>query len=790
MSELERCTDVLSDAVRGYRGIDAVRFDIDRRQIEVAYDPRVIKDEAALSLVERVGREAASLVAQCQRRSPTACALCVAEMRGQIERHFAALQAAPAATFHKGQMEIALLPRSLPAGETSSVARSFDVGEAVARPAVKPKPAGLSRGRLEVILTAVNLITLLGGVIATQLGAPSMLPAALYAIAFVAGGYYGLIDGFMALKHKRLDVNLLMILAALGAAFVGQPAEGAILLFLFSLSNTLQTFAMDRSRRAIEKLLDLRPPVATVRRGSRTVMLPIEQLVLGDRVVVRPGERIPIDGQVLDGRSEIDQSPITGESVLVQKKSGDVVFAGTLNGRGSLEIKVMHLAQDTTLAKIIKLVEEAQSNRARTQRLLDEFEQVYAVLVVAGSILLTLVPWLLMGQDFHPTFYRAMTWLVVASPCALVISTPASILSAIANGARRGVLFKGGAHLEKLATIKVIAFDKTGTLTVGKPVVTHLESMPGVSESDLLREVASVEARSEHPLAAAIVAEARQRNLDLLTATEFTATPGLGVEANLDGQSIWIGAERMFTDRRMPIPPALRGKIKLLEGRGQTVILVYRSGEWRGLVAVADSLRPGAAEFVRQLKSLGIERVVMLTGDNERVAAHIAAQAGVDEFHAGLLPEEKVAVLKTLRTRYGPTAMVGDGVNDAPALATADLGVAMGGAGTDVALETADVVLMADDLSHLPYALALSRKARGVVKQNLSFALSVIVMLVVAAFGVNLPLPLGVVGHEGGTVLVVLNGLRLLGFRYSAERIDRGGGLARTLGQARRALAG
>jgi Cd2+/Zn2+-exporting ATPase len=337
-----------------------------------------------------------------------------------------------------------------------------------------------------------------------------------------------------------------------------------------------------------------------------------------------------------------------------------------------------------------------------------------------------------------------------------------------------------------MASLKVIAFDKTGTLTMGKPIVTRVEPQAGVSETNLLREAAAVEARSEHPLAASIVNEAKKRGLDLPTATEFLATPGQGVEANVEGESIWIGSERLFFERRITLPETLQARVKTLENQGQTVMVVYRHGEWRGLIAVADALRPGAAEFVHQLKSLGVERVVMLTGDNERVAASIAQQAGIDEFHAGLLPEDKVSALKTLRNRYGAIAMVGDGVNDAPALATADLGIAMGGAGTDVALETADLVLMSDDLSKLPYAIALARQARRVVKQNLTFALSVIVLLVVSAFGVNLPLPLGVIGHEGSTVLVVLNGLRLLGFRYQARSDDQNVTPLRTTG----ALAG
>jgi Cd2+/Zn2+-exporting ATPase len=370
-----------------------------------------------------------------------------------------------------------------------------------------------------------------------------------------------------------------------------------------------------------------------------------------------------------------------------------------------------------------------------------------------------------MCQDFYSTFYRSMTWLVVASPCALVISTPASILSAIANGARRGVLFKGGAFLEQTAAIKVVAFDKTGTLTTGEPVLTAVLPEEGISEDELLCLAAAAEARSEHPLSGAIVHAAHTRGLELPHAHRFQAVPGQGVEAMVDDRLLWIGNERMFAERRVRIPGKIQARLRDLENSGQTVMIVFVDGEWLGLLAVADRLRDDTMNIVAALKHQGVERVVMLTGDNKRVAASIAERAGVDEYHAGLLPQDKVQILKGLRQKYGVTAMVGDGVNDAPALATADVGIAMGGAGADVALETADVVLMSDNLKNLPYAIGLARKARRTVWQNLAFSLAVIVLLITSAFGANLPLPLGVVGHEGSTVIVVLNGLRLLRYR-------------------------
>jgi len=759
-----RCTDVLSDTLRGYAGIRQAEFDVESGRLNLSFDPTIISDENALRLVRRAGERAYGRVTQCAARSGGACENCALAMDEELKDHYqklAHLDGVAQTRFHNGQMLIQI------DGHGAAAAELAQVEVIPAAPAEAPvAPAGAPREKIEVVLTTITLLATLTAWLGARFGLfPSELVSVLYGVAFVAGGYYGVLDGIAALGEKRLDVNLLMVLAALGAAFIGQPAEGATLLFLFSLSNTLQSFAMDRSRKAIEKLLDLRPPVATVRRGSRLVSLPVEKLVVGDVALVRPGERFPIDGEVIAGASAVDQSPITGESIPVEKEAGDAVFAGTLNGNGALEIRVTRLAKDTTLAKIVQLVEEAQGSKAQTQRMLDNFEQVYAILVLGGAVLLIVVPYLILGHAFYPTFYRSMTWLVVASPCALVISTPASILSAIANGARRGILFKGGVHLEQTAGLKVVAFDKTGTLTNGSPALTTVLAQAGVSEDELLRLAGAAEHRSEHPLAKTIVRAAEGRGLHLPPATDFQAIPGQGVEANVEGRAVWIGGERLFRERRTPIPTGLISDLRRLEDNGQTVMLVYTEGRWLGLLAVADTLRPDAAKIVADLKKLGIEHVVMLTGDNERVAAAIAAKAGVDEFHAGLLPQDKVRLLKLIREKYGPTAMVGDGVNDAPALAMADVGIAMGGAGTDVALETADVVLMSDGLAHLPYAVGLARKARRVVFQNLAFALAVIVLLVVSAFGANLPLPLGVVGHEGSTVLVVLNGLRLLRFK-------------------------
>jgi Cd2+/Zn2+-exporting ATPase len=471
----------------------------------------------------------------------------------------------------------------------------------------------------------------------------------------------------------------------------------------------------------------------------------------------------------------------------VTKSVNDLVFAGTINQSGSLDVRVTKLAGESTIAKLIRMVEEAQEQKAPTERFLDIFEQWYALGVIAFTILLIVVPWLVFKQPFGETFYRAITVMVVASPCALIISTPASILSAIANAARKGILFKGGAHLEQAAKIDVVAFDKTGTLTEGKPTVTDVTIIPMIGdpaevnhpreadqENVLLMLAAAVESRSEHPLALAIVAKAKHRNLQLLDISNFQTTVGKGVRAKVNfmgGIEIAVGSPRYFDVLKTKgIEHAMR-EVERLQDEGKTSVLVAKingdNANVLGVIAIADVIRPHSAEVVSELKSLGVSRVVMLTGDNPRVASAMAKRAGIDSFFADLLPEDKVAKIKELRGGAKGdrvVAMVGDGVNDAPALATASLGVAMGAAGTDVALETADIVLMSDDLKRIPYVIALSRQARKVVLQNVIFSVGVMVVLVLAALGLSIPLPLGVVGHEGSTVLVCLNGLRLLGF--------------------------
>lgn len=593
--------------------------------------------------------------------------------------------------------------------------------------------------------------------------APPAVTTSLFVLAYLAGGTFAAYTALRDLVFARtISVDFLMITAAIGAAIVGHWEEGAILLGLFSTSNALEHHALGRTQRAVRALMELSPIAATRLEDGQERSVPVEELHLGDMVLVRPGERVAVDGTVLVGETSIDQSAITGESVPVAKDVGDAVFAGTINGYGAIRVRVDRLHQESTLARIVAFVEQAQAEKSDTQRFTDRFEGWYAVGVILFSLLVGAIPPLFFGQEWEPSIYRAITLLVVASPCALVISTPASTLSALANAARNGILFKGSAYLEQIGEMHTIAFDKTGTLTYGQPALTHVISLGnGWNEERVLGLAASAEHFSEHHMATAIVRGAGEHGVPLQEAVAFRAFPGMGISAQADGEEILVGNVMLFAKFGVPVPPRAEEEANRLRDQGETAVFVGDRQAVRGLVAVADTLRPSARGVVQELRDKGIARIAVLTGDNQRVAEAICAELGVAEVYADLLPEEKLRIIETLK-QEGPVAMVGDGVNDAPALATASIGVAMGGAGTDVALETADVVLMADDLSKLPYAIGLSQRTRRTIRQNLTISLAVIVTLVVATLTRGVPLPLGVIGHEGSTVVVVLNGLRLL----------------------------
>lgn len=620
------------------------------------------------------------------------------------------------------------------------------------------------RNRMALLSTLCLLALLLAwaGDLARWWPAPFSLP--LYLVAYAAGGYQATRRALRDLRTGSLNVDLLMVLAAAGAAAVGERPEGAVLLFLFSLSNTLEAFVLGRTRHAIQALMDLTPEEATVRRDGCEEKVAIDTLRLGDTIVVRPGERIAADGEISAGQSSVDQSAMTGESVPVSKAVGDPVFAATLNGSGVLEIRVTKVAADSTLSRVIRMVEEAQSAKAPSERFTDWFGERYTVGVLVVAFLAVAVPIAFFAQPFGTSFYRAMTLLVVASPCAIVISIPAAIMAAIAGAARGGVLFKGGAHLEELARLQAIAFDKTGTLTVGRPQLVDLRTAPGISFDEVLQLAAAAESLSEHPLAKAVVDAAKAHDLEIGPATEAKALVGRGVEARIGDRLVRVGKPELWSEHAVILPPSLAAEEAQLAAQGKTTVWVGDEQRVLGVLAIADALRPEAAEAIAKLRAAGIGHLTMLTGDRHKVAATIASQLGLN-FRAELMPEQKLQCIKSLRDRYDVVAMVGDGINDAPALATASLGISLGNAGTDVALETADIVLMSDDLRRLSYAVSLARQTQRIIRQNLIFAFTTMSLLVAGTLFSHLRLPIAVLGHEGSTVLVILNGLRLLAYR-------------------------
>jgi Cd2+/Zn2+-exporting ATPase len=586
------------------------------------------------------------------------------------------------------------------------------------------------------------------------------LEVPLYLTAYFIGGYRKAREGLQTLiKERDLDVDLLMIVAAVGAASIGYWQDGAILIFIFSLSGALEGYTTEKTNNDIRSIMKLRPETALVLRGNTgsEERVRVEKLQPGDLVLVKPGERIPADGKVRQGYSSVDQASITGESIPVDKASGDEVFAGTINGHGALTIEVTKPAEVTLLARIIRLVQEAQSEMPPSQLFVEKFERIYVRVVVAAALLLLVIPPYTFGWTWDKTVYRTMIFLVVASPCALVASIMPAILSGISNGARKGILFKGGVHLENIGDVKLVAFDKTGTLTEGKPAVTNIVPLLSQSEDELLRLTAALEILSEHPIAKAIVQAAKERGLELPPAAELQAIPGVGVHGLVDQKEFLIG----HLDCLHNLSEEHCQLVKQLEQQGKTVIYVQSQHRLIGLLAIQDTLRPQARNAIKALHRMGIG-VAMLTGDNSATARAIGRQAGVDWIYADLFPEQKMEIVKKLAAAHGKIAMVGDGVNDAPALATAGVGIAMGAAGTDVALETANVVLMADDIEKVAAAIELGRRTKKIVKQNIIFAMGVVLLLVAGTFLDNVNLPFGVIGHEGSTLLVIANGLRLL----------------------------
>lgn len=596
---------------------------------------------------------------------------------------------------------------------------------------------------------------------AGMLAGSSPLAIPLLVLSAAIGSWFVVPRGIKALRTGSLDINILVTLASIGAMVLGEWSEAAAVMFLFAVAQLLETWSMGRARRAIQALMQLAPSEATVRRDGQLVLVPVASVKPGEYILVRPGERIPLDGVVASGESAVDQATITGESVPVSKASGDEIFAGTINGHGALEARVTRQVEDTTLARIMHAVEEAQSTRAPTQSLVDRFAKVYTPVVVGLAALIAVIPPLAFGAEWATWLYRALALLVIACPCALVISTPVTIVSGLTGAARAGVLIKGGAQLETAGRITAVAFDKTGTLTLGQLDLTDVIPLNGLGRRDLVALAAGVDRHSEHPVARAVVHAALRDGIEPVESAGFTALPGRGAKAMVSGRPIFIGNTRICADLGTCRDEVHR-TIADLEQQGKTAILLSDESQPLGVLAIADQPRPGAKENIALLRAAGVRRVVMLTGDNQAVANRVGAELGVDDIRAGLLPADKQAAVAELRQRGEKVAVVGDGVNDAPALASADLGIAMGAAGSHVALETADVVLMSDDLGQVAETIRRSRRTVRIVKENITFALGIKAVFLVLAVAGKATLWMAVAADMGASLAVILNGLRAL----------------------------
>ena len=758
-AEDDACLDRLETALQNQKGLKRAHLERDKRPAALClhYDPETLSLAEVKRMAERAG---AQIVDRYRHDLLTVegmdCSDCVKVLEHGVGRLDGVL--AVNVNYASQKMRVEFDTQKTNRGAIEK--RVNGLGYKVPDEGIK---SWYGENREVVFSLLSGLLLLIGWLGERFMGLPPLGATVFYLAAYVLGGWDIAQHAWHALREKHFDTDLLMVMAALGAAALGEFAEGALLLFLFSLGHALEERALDRARAAVRALGELTPKTALVKRDGQEVELPIGELRLDDIVIVRPGVRMPMDGTVMNGQSGVDQSPVTGESVPVDKAPGDLVFAGSVNGEGALEVRVTKLAQDSTLARVMKMVEEAQSQKSPTQQTVERFSRVFVpgVLIVTGLIIV--VP-PLFGVPFQVSFLRAMTLLVAASPCALALGTPATILAGIAQAARNGVLIKGGVHLENLGRLKAIAFDKTGTITHGEPEVTDVAALGNTNQDKLLALAAAVESRSGHPLAKAVVRAAQAKGLALPAIGDVESLTGRGLQVTVDGQTVRIGNLRLMEEANVTLSADARQQIEAFQTNGKTIMAVAQGSQLLGVIAMADTLRPDAAPTMQALRTVGVKETVMLTGDNARVAGAIAKQVGLTDVRADLLPEDKVTTIRALNDKYGYTAMVGDGVNDAPALANATVGIAMGGAGTDVALETADVALMGDDLSKLPFAVGLGRATRTIIVQNLYISLGVIAFLIVASLAGWASIGIAIIFHEGSTIVVVLNALRLLAY--------------------------
>jgi len=756
-TECVRCSHKLKEGLEQVKGVRDARLDGPAATLTLVFDPVIVSFDS----LERKARELGCAIAeQFGHRTLTLTGLDCADCAIKLEKAVGRLPGIVwvGANFAGSKLSVEYEADKI---EIKQVVRTINnLGYGVEEAGPSPAKEFSWRRHTKAVTTGLAGLLLLLGLIGGRLGLNPIVVHGLFAGSIAAGGFYVARSGFYSVKMLSFDMNFLVTAAVIGAVLIGEWLDGAMVVFLFAVGTAMESYSMERTRRVIRGLVALSPREARIRHHDHEETVGVDKIKIGDVMIVRPGEKIAMDGVVTTGGSSVDQASVTGESIPVDKIPGDHVFAGTINQYGALEVEVTHLAADNTIAKITHMVEEAQAHKAPTQVFTERFGRYYTPLVMSLAAAVAVGPPLALGANLEEWLHRALVLLVVACPCSLIISTPVALVSAIGNAAKSGVLVKGGAYLEAAASLSVFAFDKTGTLTTGRPEVTDVISLNGQGEGDILALAAAVESRSEHPVAQAIVRAAKDQIVDPRPVEEFQAVPGSGAYARLGESLYFVGSWKFFEERLLPL--AVKPDILHLEESGKTVIFLGTEDQLIGAVALADKVRPQAAEAVLALRGLGLEHVVMLTGDNEPAAALVAKGVGVDAFHAELLPEDKVELVTSLKQRYGGVAMVGDGVNDAPALAAATVGIAMGAAGSDVALETADIALMSDDIANLAYTVDLSRRTMRVIKQNIIFSLAVVAVLMFATLSGYLNLTLGIIGHEGSALAVIFNGMRLL----------------------------
>ncbi|NLC55320.1 MAG: cadmium-translocating P-type ATPase [Armatimonadetes bacterium] len=759
------CAVKVERVVSGLPGVLEAAVSFAASRLVVGYDSRQTSQAAIVRAVRSLGYQVEEAQGPIQSGSLQLSGLDCADCVRKVERAVAALPGARSATvaLATGRLEVRYDPAVLSLDRVARTVREVGYEARVeGSPVHEPQAPAFWEKNSRLLLTAGSGVALGLGLLARAFGAAAALWQGLLIAAILLGGVYVVRSAYVALRTRlTTDINFLITIATIGALAIGEWAEAASVMFLFSLAELLESYSMDRTRNAIRELMRLAPQQATVIRDGRELTLPIREIRPGEVMVVKPGERVAMDGTVVGGASTVNEAPITGESLPVEKGTGDDVFGGSINGRGSLEVLVNKEYEDTTLARIIHLVEEAQAQKARAEQFVDRFARYYTPAVIGLAVAIAVVPPVFLGAAFADWFYRALALLIISCPCALVISTPVSIVSAISAAARSGVLVKGGVYLEEIGQVRVIAFDKTGTLTRGTPEILEIVPLNRHNPEQVLSLAAAIEARSEHALAEAILRKAYFDGVRWKQLSDFESIPGQGARARVEGQDVYVGRPRLFEELGVSLAP-VRDRIEAEQQRGHTALLVGSRERLIGLILAADRPRTLAPAALRALKELGVERTVMLTGDNAGTAAAVARELGVDEFRAELLPQQKVDAVHELMGRYGRVAMVGDGVNDAPALAAASVGVAMGAAGTDVALETADVALMADDLSRIPFVVGLSRRTLRVIRQNIFFSIAVKAAFVGLAFAGSVTLWLAVLADMGTSLLVTANGLRLL----------------------------